>query len=101
MQHRIPERLSDRVFILGALTEPENLKSAGLGSYKTIGKAISKDCREETDTLWGHDLLRPNASEISRLREHVRPILFQPTCEFPRLRGRPAHPPQLLSCPIP
>jgi hypothetical protein len=77
-KRRIPERLSDRVFIVGTLTEPEALKSAGLGSYETIGKAIAKDCREETDTTWGHHLLRHNASEVNRLSQHVRPILFQP-----------------------
>ena len=72
----IPEHLADRVFVLGAWTRPEALKAV-LGSYETIGGAMAKDCREETDTTWGHDLLRHNASEIERLRERVRPILFQ------------------------
>ena len=72
---RIPERLSDRVFILGTLTKPEGLK-ADLGSYETIGLRMAKDCREGTDTIWGHELLQHNASELDRLREHVRPILF-------------------------
>jgi len=71
----IPERLTDRVFILGALSEPEALK-ANLGSYETIGLAMARDCREETTTTWGHVLLRHNANELDRLREHVRPILF-------------------------
>jgi hypothetical protein len=53
----IPEQLIDRVFVLGAWTEPEPLKSANLGSYETIGMAMAKDCREETDTTWGHDLI--------------------------------------------
>ena len=75
---RIPERLSDRVFILGARTEPEALKRSGLGSYETIGRAIAEDCRRDADTTWGHNLLRNNASEISRLRQFARPILFQP-----------------------
>jgi hypothetical protein len=75
---RIPEGMSDRVFILGTWTEPEALK-ADLGfSYETIGSAMAKDCREETDTTWGHDLLRHNAGELDRLRQHVRPILFPP-----------------------
>jgi hypothetical protein len=74
-QARIPERLADRVFILGALSEPEALK-ANLGSYETIGLKMARDCREETNTTWGHDLLRHNASELDRLRERVRPILF-------------------------
>jgi hypothetical protein len=72
---RIPERLTDRVFILGVLSEPEDLK-VDLGSYEKIGLAMAKDCREETGTTWGHDLLRHNSSELDRLREHVRPILF-------------------------
>jgi hypothetical protein len=47
-QERIPAHLKDRVFILGALTEPEALRRT-LGSYETIGQALAKDCREETD----------------------------------------------------
>jgi hypothetical protein len=39
----IPERLSDRVFILGAWTTPERLKSVGLGTYETIGSALARD----------------------------------------------------------
>jgi len=72
----IPEHLADRVFVLGALSEPEDLKRANLGSYETIGLRLAKDCCEETDTTWGHDLLRHNTGELDRLREHVRPILF-------------------------
>jgi hypothetical protein len=68
--------LTGRVFILGALTEPEALK-ADLGSYETIGLAMARDCREETDTTWGHRLLRHNERELDRLRAKVRPILFQ------------------------
>ena len=75
---KVPEHLRDRVFVLGALSEPEALRS-DLGSYETIGRKMAKDCREETDTTWGHDLLRHNASEIGRLRKRVRPILFQST----------------------
>jgi hypothetical protein len=72
---RIPERLEERVFILGALTNPESLR-ADLGSYETIGLKLAKDCREETSHAWGHRLLQHNVSEIDRLRRFVRPILF-------------------------
>lgn len=71
----IPARLADRVFILSTLTEPEDLK-AELGAYETIGLTMAEDCRNETDTTWGHRLLQHNADEISRLRQHVRSILF-------------------------
>lgn len=73
----IPEGLADRVFVLGALSEPEALKAV-LGPYETIGSEMANDCRDETDTTWGHDLLRHNAGELDRLRKHVRSILFDP-----------------------
>jgi hypothetical protein len=76
-KRRIPGHLTERVFILGALSEPEELK-ARLGTYEAIGSALAQDCREETDTIWGHAPLRHNASELARLNEHVRPILFPP-----------------------
>ena len=72
----IPARLSERVFILGTRTKPEDLKRAKLGNYETIGSAMANDWRDETAATWGHHLLRHNASELERLREHVRPILF-------------------------
>jgi len=72
---RIPERLTERVFILGALTEPEALR-ADLGSYEAIGLEMARDCREETNKTWGHRLLRHNERELDRLRASVRPILF-------------------------
>lgn len=75
-KNRIPDHLAERVFVLGALSEPERLRSAGLGSYEGIGSALAQDCREDTDRTWSHDLLRHNVSELTRLRERVRPILF-------------------------
>jgi hypothetical protein len=73
---KIPAYLADRVFILSALTTPEALRQAKLGSYEEIGSAMAKDCREETESVWGHELLQHNKSELDRLRERVRPILF-------------------------
>ncbi len=72
---RIPGPLTDRVFVLGALSEPEALRPS-LGSYETIGLAMARDCREETNITWGHHLLRHNVNELDRLRERVRPLLF-------------------------
>jgi hypothetical protein len=63
------------VIALGTWSKPEDLKAA-LGPYERIGQAMADDCREDTDTTWGHDLLRHNAIELERLRKHVHPILF-------------------------
>jgi len=75
VQARIPENLRHRVFVLGAWTEPEALRQAGLGSYETIGRALGEDCLRESNTTWGHELLRHNADELERLLPHIRPIL--------------------------
>ena len=74
-QTAIPQHLADRVFVLGALSEPEDLKP-DLGSYETAGSRMAEDGRQGTDGTWGHRLLRHNAAELNRLRERVRPILF-------------------------
>jgi len=71
----IPPHLSDRVFILGTWTEPDKLKS-GLGSYEQIGAGLARDCRQDTGGIWSHELLRHNDTELARLRQRVRPILF-------------------------
>lgn len=74
----IPERLAGRVFVLGAWTNPEKLRSTFGCPLEAIGMALAKDCREDTDTTWGHELLKHNAAEITRLRDRVRPFLFHP-----------------------
>ena len=71
----IPADLNERVFVLGAWSEPEELRRA-LGSYESIGLALAKDCRDNTNDTWAHDLLKHNTAELERLRRQVRPILF-------------------------
>ncbi len=72
---QIPGPLKERVFVLGIWSEPEELRQS-LGSYEKIGLAMARDCRDNTDATWAHDLLKHNAGELQRLRQHVRPILF-------------------------
>jgi hypothetical protein len=76
VKERVPGHLTDRVFVLGVLSNPEDLRRALGKDFEEIGSALAKDCREGTDTVWDHKLLRHNADEVARLREHVRPFLF-------------------------
>lgn len=73
---KIPEHLAERVFILGALTEPETLRRAVALTYEQIGLELAQDCSRGTDTIWDHPQLRHNSAELERLRASVRPILF-------------------------
>src|SRR5207247_2469996 len=81
----IPERLAGRVFVLGVWSRPEALKSE-LGAYESIGSAMADDCREETDTSWGHKLLRHNAGELER----GRPLHLTSSCAEVHVIARPA-----------
>ncbi|HWZ43776.1 MAG TPA: hypothetical protein VNW97_09880 [Candidatus Saccharimonadales bacterium] len=69
----VPEHLTNRVFILGSLTEPEALKP-DLGSLETIGSKMAEDCRADiTDRAWGHRLLRHNSGELDRFTRTPTP----------------------------
>ncbi len=74
-RNAIPQNLAQRVFVLGVFTEPEDLKTE-FGSYDKVGSDLATDCRDGTDTIWGHKLLRHNAGELDGLRRCVRPFLF-------------------------
>lgn len=68
--------LRDRVFVLGARGEPEQLRQALRMSFEKIGRALANECDDGTRATWGHDLLAHNADEIERMRPQLRPILF-------------------------
>lgn len=76
VRNEIPPALNDRVFILGVLTEPEELKRAGLGSYEVIGQKMAIDCRDGTDEIWSHNLLHHNRDELARLNQAARGFIF-------------------------
>ncbi len=81
---QIPEDLQDRVFILGVLSDPEALKrikkkfeSIGTGKLEQIGDTLANDCsNDNTNGLWGHDLLKHNKTELDRMIKSVKPFLF-------------------------
>jgi hypothetical protein len=72
----IPADLTDRVFVVGTRSNPEALRKAGLGPYEAIGSSLANDCRDGTQTIWAHELLRHNEDELARLREAVCGFLF-------------------------
>lgn len=72
----VPDRLKERVFVLGSWSEPEELRRTIGSSYESIGLALAKECRDGVESTWAHDLLRHNAGELERLRQRIHPILF-------------------------
>jgi hypothetical protein len=43
---RIPDHLSERVFVIGSLTDPEDLKRKLGRPYEMIGSDLAADCRD-------------------------------------------------------
>lgn len=76
IKNNIPAHLQDRVFILGCIKEPEDLRKSGLGTLEEIGGKLAVDCRDGTQNTWGHDLLKHNQDELARLRTKVCGFLF-------------------------
>ncbi|MEG4802106.1 hypothetical protein QUB63_20100 [Microcoleus sp. ARI1-B5] len=84
VKSQIPEELQDRVFILGVLSDPEDLKrikkrfeSIGTGKLEQLGDTLANDCsNDNTNGLWGHDLLKHNKTELDRMIKSVKPFLF-------------------------
>lgn len=77
IKNGIPEQINDRVFVLGTFSEPESLKTDLNQSFENIGKALSKDCADDTRTVWNHALLKHNQSELKRMIKRVKPFLFE------------------------
>ncbi len=76
-QKNIPANLLDRVFVLGAIPESENLKSNVKGGFEAIGLKLANDCVNNTNYAWGHATLIHNQAELSRMKAIVGPFLFK------------------------
>ena len=77
VESHIPDDLKARVFVLGVLSEPENLRTDIKKTFEEIGEALAKDCSDNTNELWGHNLLKHNQRELDRMASSVKPLLFK------------------------
>ena len=76
VESQVPDDLKERVFILGVQSNPEDLKRATKKSFEDIGKALAQDCCDNTNELWGHELLTHNKTELERMVSSVKRFLF-------------------------
>lgn len=76
IQSQIPNNLKQRVFIIGVESDPESLRRNLKMDFEKTGEALAKDCSDNTNILWGHDLLKHNRTELNRMISSVKPYLF-------------------------
>lgn len=72
----VPRDLKDRTFVLGVLSNPEDLRRSLNMSFEEIGKSLAQDCSDDTRVIWGHALLIDNEPELRRMIVAVKPFLF-------------------------
>lgn len=73
----IPNDICDRVYLLGASCEPEQLRTACHLHLEEIGEKLADACaNNDADSLWGHDHLKHNKPELDRLHVNVKDFLF-------------------------
>ncbi|CAM0998054.1 DUF4276 domain-containing protein [Rhodanobacter sp. Root179] len=71
--------VSDRIYLLGCLHEPEKLRAAfnHSKSFEQFGRELADECAPyPAQNLWQHEHLQHNANELSRLVAQVKPFLF-------------------------
>ncbi len=66
--------VAGRVFVIGAMSEPEELKRT-LGGYEKIGKNLAKDCLEGSTNTWNHDQLIHNLPVLARMQPRIDTII--------------------------
>lgn len=75
-KNAIPVDVANRVYVLGALSEAEELKKQTGIKLGPLGQALAKECAGNTTTLWSHPQLQHNQAEINRLNQAVKGFLF-------------------------
>lgn len=75
-QAAMPPDVSNRAYVLGALSEAEVLKRQQALKYGPLGKTLAEECRTQQLEQWSCPQLAGNQAELQRLMLQVRPFLF-------------------------
>jgi hypothetical protein len=78
IKNQIPEEVRDRVFVVGVLNEPENLKNSTGMKFEQLGLQIAEGCKDSNIDFWERqEPLAHNVDEIRRLSKAVRNLFFR------------------------
>jgi len=76
VQIDFPAEVVDRIFLIGSLAEPKDLRrELGFG-LERIGSTLAAECRESRSELWNSPQLAHNSLELERFRTCARQIIF-------------------------
>lgn len=73
---KIPPESKDQVMILGSKIEPETLQRDLNLKLEQIGDHLAAECASGTFSLWKSTQLQHNMTELSRMMEKIKPLIF-------------------------
>lgn len=77
MDEHIPGEVAPRVGVLGARTNPEDVRrELGVGGFEHIGSRLARECHSGDRDFWSHPQLAHNEDTLGRFLPLVRPFLF-------------------------
>ena len=88
----IPHDLQDRVFVIGALSQPEDLKADTRLTFEEIGRELGQDCPSQPAGIWNHELLTHNAVELGRMWKTLGAIPFSREADVGTVQERSTRP---------
>lgn len=72
----IPSSIADRVYVLGALGEAEDLKPLAGRKLGRLGQNLADECANNASAIWNDAQLIHNQAELARLHQNVKPFLL-------------------------
>jgi hypothetical protein len=75
-KNAIPQDITKRVYILGALTEAETLRAAAGMNFSKIGIHLADECTQNTSVLWNAPQTQHNHPERMRAHANCNNFLF-------------------------
>ncbi|MBL8891673.1 MAG: hypothetical protein JNL67_16960 [Planctomycetaceae bacterium] len=73
---KFPDELRARLFLIGALAEPEILKREVQKPFEDLGRQLAEECCTDNYQIWSNPQFVHCADQIQRLRSKLRPWLF-------------------------
>lgn len=75
-RNEIPQDVAGRVYVLGALTEAETLRTVSKMSFSKIGMELADECSQNEAVLWNNPQAQHNHAERMRVHAGCNNFLF-------------------------
>lgn len=68
---QIPEKLRNRVFVIGTSIEPERFSKDEGRTLEELGQELARECLDGEVKIWGSDHLKHNLTELEQMKRVI------------------------------